>query len=86
MDPETSKKVSELLSLMEDISSDVDAKSGLVSLTERVRALEVEIEELTRRFDQFEKMYQEKHRQIKSLKEDLLGLIPSVHPKAGVRY
>ncbi|HQG32637.1 MAG TPA: hypothetical protein PLA83_11975 [Deltaproteobacteria bacterium] len=86
MDPETSKKVSELLSLMEDISSDVDAKSGLVSLTERVKALELEIEELTRRFDQFEKTYQEKHRQIKSLKEDLLGLIPSARPKAGVRY
>lgn len=86
MDPETSKKVSELLSLMEDISSDVDAKSGLASLSERVKALEQEIEELTRRFEQFEKTYQEKHRQIKSLKEDLLGLIPSAHPKASVRY
>ena len=86
MDPETSKKVSELLSLMEDISSDVDAKSGLASLTERVKALEQEVEELTRRFEQFEKMYQEKHQQIKSLKEDLLGLIPGVHTKAHVRY
>ncbi len=75
MDPDTSKKVSDLLNLMEDISSDVDAKSGLASLSERIKTLENEIAELNRRFDQFEQMYLEKHRQIKSLKEDLLTLI-----------
>lgn len=75
MDPDTSKKVSDLLNLMEDISSDVDAKSGLASLSERIKILEDEVAEITRRFDQFEQMYLEKHRQIKSLKEDLLSLI-----------
>ncbi len=75
MDPDTSKKVSDLLDLMEDISSDVDAKSGLASLSERIKTLENEIIELTRRFDRFEQIYLEKHRQIKSLKEDLLTLM-----------
>lgn len=75
MDPDTSKKVSDLLNLMEDISSDVDAKSGLASLSERIKTLENEIIELTRRFDRFEQIYLEKHRQIKSLKEDLLTLM-----------
>ncbi len=79
MDPDTSKKVSELLDLMEDISSDVDAKSGLASLSERIKTLESEIAELTRRFDQFEKLYLEKHKQIKSLKKDLLALVSDKH-------
>lgn len=85
MDPETSKKVSELLSLMEDISSDVDAKSGLASLSERIDTLEKEIGELASRLDRFEQLYLEKHRQIKSLKDDLLDLISS-NSEAGVRY
>ncbi len=75
MDPDTSKKVSDLLDLMEDMSSDVDAKSGLALLSEKIKSLESELAELTRRFDQFEQMYLEKHRQVKSLKEDLLALI-----------
>lgn len=76
MDPDTSKKVSDLLDLMEDISSDVDAKSGLATLSEKIKALENEITDLTRRFDLFEQIYLEKHRQIKALKEDLVTLMP----------
>lgn len=76
MDPDTSKKVSDLLDLMEDMSSDVDAKSGLVVLSEKIRELESELAELTRRFDYFEQMYLEKHRQVKSIKEDLMALVP----------
>jgi len=76
MDPDTSKKVTELLDLMGDISSDVDAKSGLGVLSERVKALEAEIAELTRKFEQFEQLYKEKHRKVKALKEDLKNLIP----------
>lgn len=75
MDPDTSKKVSDLLDLMEGISSDVDAKSSLSSLSERIDALEAQIAELTRKFDQFEKMYKEKRGQIKSMKQDLLAIL-----------
>ncbi|MDM7912645.1 MAG: hypothetical protein QUS09_06055 [Methanotrichaceae archaeon] len=76
MDPDTSKKVSDLLDLMEDMSSDVDAKSGLAVLTEKIKSLEGVLAALTRRFDQFEKMYIEKNRQVKSIKEDLMNLMP----------
>jgi len=76
MDPDTTKKVSELLNLMEDISSDVDAKSGLAVLSERIEVLEGRLEELARKVDQFERTYHEKRRQIKSLKQDLLSLFP----------
>ncbi|HNR52535.1 MAG: hypothetical protein BWZ01_01403 [Deltaproteobacteria bacterium ADurb.BinA179] len=76
MDPDTTKKVSDLLSLMEDISSDVDAKSELDALTERIEILESKVEELAGKVDQFERMYQEKRRQVKSLKQDLLALFP----------
>ncbi|HOE71411.1 MAG TPA: hypothetical protein PLJ30_08110 [Deltaproteobacteria bacterium] len=76
MDPDTTKKVSDLLNLMEDISSDVDAKSELDALTERIEILESKVEELAGKVDQFERMYQEKRRQVKSLKQDLLALFP----------
>lgn len=75
MDPDTSKKVSDLLSLVEDFSSDVDAKKGLAALEQRIEALEKEIKKLAERFSQLERSYQEKHRQIRSVKEGLLGLI-----------
>jgi len=76
MDPDTTKKVSDLLNLMEDISSDVDAKSELDALTERIEILESKVEELAGKVDQFERMCQEKRRQVKSLKQDLLALFP----------
>ncbi|HNY64749.1 MAG TPA: hypothetical protein PKM41_04880 [Deltaproteobacteria bacterium] len=75
MDPDTSKKVSDLLDLMEGISSDVDAKSTLTSLAERVEALENQVAELTRRFEHLEKTFKEKRGQIKAMKQDLLAII-----------
>jgi peptidoglycan hydrolase CwlO-like protein len=75
MDPDTSKKVSDLLDLMEGISSDVDAKSSLSSLAERIEALEGQVAELSKRFDQLEKTYKEKRGQIKSMKQDLLAIL-----------
>jgi chromosome segregation ATPase len=75
MDPDTSKKVSDLLDLMEGISSDVDAKSSLSSLTTRIEGLEEQVAELARRFDQLEKSYKEKRGQIKSMKQDLLAIL-----------
>lgn len=75
MDPDTSKKVSDLLDLMEGISSDVDASSSLASLAARIDALENQIAELASRFEQFEKMYKEKRGQIKAMKQDLLAIL-----------
>jgi predicted nucleic acid-binding Zn-ribbon protein len=75
MDPDTSKKVSDLLDLMEGISSDVDAKSSLTSLAERIDALESQIADLSRRFEQFEKMFKEKRGQVKAMKQDLLAIL-----------
>ncbi len=76
MDPDTTKKVSELLNLMEDISSDVDAKSGLAVLSERVGVLENKLEELAMRFEQLERLYQEKRMHLRSLKQELRDLFP----------
>jgi chromosome segregation ATPase len=76
MDPDTTKKVSELLNLMEDISSDVDTKSGLAVLSERVEVLENKMEELARRFEQLEQLYQEKRMHLRSLKQELRDLFP----------
>lgn len=75
MDPDTSKKVSDLLDLMEGISSDVDAKSSLSSLAARIEALEGQVAELAGKFDQLEKAYKEKRGQIKLMKQDLLALL-----------
>jgi hypothetical protein len=75
MDPDTSKKVSDLLDLMEGISSDVDTKSSLTSLAERIETLERQVAELSGKFEQLEKMYKEKRGQIKMMKQDLLALL-----------
>lgn len=75
MDPDTSKKVSDLLSLMEGLSSDVEARTGLSVLEERIEALEKEVGSLAERFEQLERTYREKHLQIKSIKEELLALM-----------
>jgi hypothetical protein len=75
MDPDTSKKVSDLLDLMEGMSSDVDTKSSLTALAERIEALESQVTELSKRFDQLEKTYKEKRGQVKAIKQDLLAII-----------
>ncbi|MFY9399178.1 MAG: hypothetical protein WAR22_12530 [Desulfomonilia bacterium] len=76
MDPDTTRKVSELLDLMEDISSDVDAKSGLAALSERVESLQSRVEALEARFERIEELLEERTRRIKSLKQDLESIFP----------
>jgi prefoldin subunit 5 len=76
MDPDTTRKVSELLNLMEDISSDVDAKSGLAVLSERIETLQSRVESLEGRFERIEELLEEKSRRISSLKQDLKSLFP----------
>lgn len=75
MDPDTSKKVTDLLSLMEDISSDVDTHTELAKLLDRIQYLEDKVEELTQRFEQFEKTSREKQQRIRSAADDLKSLL-----------
>ncbi len=75
MDPDTSKKVTDLLSIMEDMSSDIDAKGELGKLFDEVQALRNEIAGLNKRFEHFEKTYLEKKKIIDKVREDLQDLL-----------
>jgi len=77
MDPDTSKKVNDLLNLMEDISSDVDTRTELEKLLSRIQSLEDKVSGLTSRFEQFEKAYLEKQQELRSAADDLKSLFPS---------
>jgi len=77
MDPDTSKKVNDLLNLMEDISSDVDTRTELEKLLSRIQSLEDKVSDLTSRFEQFEKAYLEKQEELRSAADDLKSLFPS---------
>lgn len=78
MDPDTSKKVNDLLSLMEDVSSDVDTQTELGKLLSRTEALEEKVSDLTGRIEEFEKAYLKKQQQIRSAADDLKSLFPDV--------
>jgi archaellum component FlaC len=77
MDPDTSKKVKDLLGLMEGISSEIDIKAELDRIYTQIHDLEHKLEELAGRFDRFEKIYREKQEIIKAIKKDLKGLFPA---------
>jgi len=77
MDPDTSKKVSDLLSLMEGISSDIDIKAELEDLYIKIKNIEDSVENLNERFDGFEKKYLEKQQQVRAIENDLRGLYPT---------
>lgn len=76
MDPDTSRKVKDLLTLMDDISSDIDVNKELDGIKERIQALEEKVGELTVQFSRIEKTHQEKLKQVKSIKKDLETLFP----------
>ena len=77
MDPDTSKKVNDLLNLMEDISSDVDTRTELEKLLSRIQSLEDKVSDLTSRLEQFEIAYVEKQQELRSAADDLKSLFPS---------
>jgi chromosome segregation ATPase len=74
MDTDTSKKVNDLLSLMEDISSDVDTQTELEKLLLRLQSLEETVNKLEKRFELFENAYLEKQQQIKSITDDIKSM------------
>jgi archaellum component FlaC len=77
MDPDTSKKVKDLLGLMEGISSEIDIKAELDRINTQIHDLEQKLEEFAGRFDRFEKIYREKQEIIRAIKKDLKGLFTS---------
>lgn len=77
MDPDTSKKVKDLLGLMEGISSDIDIKAELDKIISRILALEERVEELAKRCDRYEKTCREKQEIVKTIRKELKHLFPS---------
>ncbi len=77
MDPDTSKKVTDLLGIMEGISSDIDIKAELDAFTSRIVTLEKKLEELTQRLDRMEKAGREKQEVLKTLRKELKNLFPT---------
>jgi len=74
MDPDTSKKVNDLLSLMDDISTDVDTRTELEKLLSRIQLLEESVAGLTARIESFEKNYLERQHKILSAAKDLKSI------------
>lgn len=76
MDPDTSKKVKDLLGLMEGISSDIDIKAELDRINSRIQDLEEKVEGLTQRFDKMEKTSRERQEVLKTIRKELKNLFP----------
>jgi archaellum component FlaC len=76
MDPDTSKKVKDLLGLMEGISSDIDIAAELDKIISRIHALEEKVENLGQRFEKIEKTNREKQDILKTIRKELKNLFP----------
>jgi archaellum component FlaC len=76
MDPDTSKKVDDLLGLMEGISSDIDIKAELDKIISRIHKLEEKVENLAQRFEKIEKTNREKQDVLKTIRKELKNLFP----------
>jgi restriction endonuclease S subunit len=76
MDPDTSKKVNDLLGLMEGISSDIDIKAELDKIISRILELEEKVENLAQRFEKIEKTNREKQDVLKTIRKELKNLFP----------
>lgn len=71
MDPDTTRKVSDLLSLMDDMDSEIDAQGETDRLAREVAELRQELEQLKNRFDRFEQAYMDKREAMEELKSEL---------------
>jgi uncharacterized protein YeeX (DUF496 family) len=77
MDPDTSKKVKDLLGLMEGISSDIDIKAELERIISRIQTLEDRVTDLAQRIDRMDKVHREKQEIVKAVRKELKNLFPS---------
>lgn len=76
MDPDTSKKVKDLLGLMDGIASDIDIKAELDRIVSRLDALEDKAAELAQRIDRLDRVHREKQEVLKTLRKELKNLFP----------
>jgi len=74
MDPDTSKKVNDLLSLMDDISTDVDTRTELEKILNRIQGLEDAVAGLASRMDSLENGYRQRQKKILSAAQDLRSI------------
>ena len=75
MDPDTSQKVTDLLNIMEDMSSDIDTQGELGQLQAQMREMQDQLIELTRRFDSFEQTYIDRKKAVLEIKKELEELL-----------
>ncbi|HOJ15431.1 MAG TPA: hypothetical protein PLS81_06470 [Deltaproteobacteria bacterium] len=74
MDPDTTKKVDDLLGMVEGISSEIDVKAELDRIVERLGAIEQKVERLARRVEALERDQRERKKAAQKLKEELEDL------------
>lgn len=77
MDPDTSKKVKDLLGLMEGISSDIDIGAELEKIISRLHTLDDKVEGLVQRIEKIEKSNREKQDVLKTIRKELKNLFPA---------
>lgn len=77
MDPDTSKKVKDLLGLMEGMSSDIDIKAEMDRIMSRIAGLEDAVAGLAQRMDRMEKVQREKQELVKAVRKELKNLFSS---------
>ena len=71
MESDTKKKVKDLFSLMEGISSDIDVKAQIEMLNGEINTLKLAFHELSKRFEAFENAYEQKKNQVKQMKKEM---------------
>ena len=71
MDPDTSQKMTDLLSLMQNMESDLDIKAELAKVFDEIRRLQQQVSDLTGRFNRFEQTYLEKRAIVEDLRQEL---------------
>lgn len=76
MDPDTSQKVSDLLGLMDGISSDIDIRAELDRIVSRIEALEEKVAGVAQRLDKMDKTMREKQEILKTVRKELKNLFP----------
>lgn len=75
MESDTKKKVNDLFSLMDGISSDIDLKAQIDMLNGEINALKQAFHELSKRFEVFESAYENKKNQVKQMREEMKSIL-----------
>jgi predicted nucleic acid-binding Zn-ribbon protein len=75
MDPDTSKKVDDLLGLVDGISNEIDVKAELKRINGRIDGLEKRLEEVLGRLAGLELAQRDRQKMIERIKKDLKGIL-----------